>query len=151
MHAALAAIPIILCQTPQAQAEVIDDITLERLGSIDRIRLRFKGPVHYLRQARSSAGLVVNVYLQALDPEAFGPPTTIDEVKYSPMYAGFPPFKVRVRLDPACSPAPNPVCLVIQFQRSARYTVQPGGDRRSLLIDFVSDAGGRSPNAVKDR
>jgi len=150
LHAALA-IPIVLCQAPQAQAEVIDGIKLERLGSIDRIRLHFSGPVRYLRQARSADGLVANVYLQALEPETFGPPTTIDEVKFSPMYTGVPSFRVRVRLDPQCSPSPNPVCLMIQFQRASRYTIRPGDDRRALLLDFVSGAGGRSSNAVKDR
>src|SRR5215470_7167554 len=95
LRAVLTAIPIVLSQTPQAIAEVIDDITLERLGSVNRIRLRFTGPVHYLRQARSLDGTAANVYLQALEPEAFGPPATIDEVKHSPRFTGVPSFRVR--------------------------------------------------------
>jgi hypothetical protein len=150
LRAALAAIPLALCHAPQALAEVIDEIAIERPESAARVRLRFTGPVHYLRQARSADGAVANVYLQALEPEAFGPPTSIDEVKNSPTFAGVPSFRVRVRLDPRCDPAPNPVCLMIQFERAARYTIRLG-DRRSLLIEFASDVGGRSPNAAKER
>jgi hypothetical protein len=151
LRAALAAIPLALCLAPQALAEVIDEIVVERLGSAVRVRLRLTGPVHYLRQARSSDGVVANVYLQALEPALFGPPTSIDEVKYSPMFTGVPPFRTRVRLDPRCNPAPNPVCLMIQFERPARYTIRLGEDRRSLLLNFASDVGGRSPNAGKER
>ena len=84
LRAALAAIPVALCLAPQAFAEVIDDIAIERLDSATRIRLRFTGPVHYLRQAVSGDGGVANVYLQALDPEAFAATPAIDEVKHSP-------------------------------------------------------------------
>jgi hypothetical protein len=151
LRAALAAVPLALCLAPQALAEVIDEIAVERLESAARVRLRFTGPVHYLRQATSADGVVANVYLQALEPQAFGPPTNIDEVKASPKFAGVPPFRVRVRLDPRCDPAPNPVCLMIQFERPARYTIRLGEDRRSLLLNFASDAGGLSPNAAKGR
>jgi hypothetical protein len=151
LRAALAAIPVALCLAPQAFAEVIDDIAIERLDSATRIRLRFTGPVHYLRQAVSGDGGVANVYLQALDPEAFGATPAIDEVKHSPGGGSVPPFTVRVRLDPRCDPAPNPVCLFIQFDRAARYKVRLGEDRRSLLLEFASDVGGRSPNAGKER
>ncbi|HUL93336.1 MAG TPA: hypothetical protein VLV56_13410 [Burkholderiales bacterium] len=151
LRAALAAVPVILCHTPQALAEVIDEIALERLDSAARVRLRFTGPVHYLRQSVSADGGVANVYLQALDPEAFGVPSPIDEVRHSPGNAAVPPFTVRVRLDPRCDPAPNPVCIFIRFERAARYTVRLGEDRRSLLLDFASEAGSRSPSAGKER
>jgi hypothetical protein len=151
LRAALAAVPVVLCHAPQGLAEVIDDIALERLDSAVRVRLRFTGPVHYLRQAQSGDGMVASVYLTALEPEAFGAAPAIDEVKHSPGGASVPAFTVRVRLDPRCDPAPNPVCLFIRFERAVRYKVRLGEDRRSLLLDFVSGEGGRSPSAGKER
>lgn len=151
LRAALAAVPVILCHAPQALAEVIDEIALEQADSAPRVRLRFTGPVHYLRQAVSADGGVANVYLQGLDPQAFGVPSPIDEVKHSPGSAAVPPLTVRVRLGPQCDPAPNPVCIFIRFERAARYTVRLGEDRRSLLIDFAPEAGAPSPRTGKQR
>jgi hypothetical protein len=152
LRAALAAISVAASwQAPQALAEVIDDIAIEQIDSTARVRLRFTGPVHYLRQAVSGDGVVANVYLQALEPEAFGRPSAIDEVRHWPGSAVVPPFSVRVRRDPGCDAAPNPVCIFIRFERAARYRVRLGEDRRSLLLDFASEEGGRSPSAGKER
>lgn len=151
LHAALAAIPAALCLAPQAFAEVIDDIVFERIDSTVQVRLRFTGPVHYLRQAVSGDGAVANVYLQALEPETFGRASAIDEVKHSPGSAAIPPFTARVRLDPGCNAAPNPVCIFIRFERAARYQIRLGEDRRSLLLVFASDERGRPPSAAKER
>jgi hypothetical protein len=152
LRAALAAAPLAAAwHASPALAEVIDRIDIERVERAVQVRVRFTGRVHYLRQAVSADGGVANVYLQALDPEAFGVPSPIDEVKHSPGNAAVPPFSVRVRLDPRCDPAPNPVCIFIQIERAARYTIRLGEDGRSLLLDFSSEAGGRSPSAGKER
>jgi hypothetical protein len=149
---ALAALAVVaLLQSAPAVADVIDEIAFERIDSAVRVRVRFTGPVHYLRQTVSRDGRVTNVYLQALDRDTFGGSSVIDEVKHSPGNAAVPPFTVRARLDPGCDPAPNPVCIFIQFDRAARYRVRLGEDRRSLLIDFASEEGGRSPSAGKER
>jgi hypothetical protein len=152
LRAALAAIALAAswCGQP-ALAEVIDDIAIEQVGSAVRVRVRLTGPVHYLRHAVSGDGEVASVYLQALEPEAFGRPSAIDEVRRSPGSAVVPPFSVRVRLDPRCEAAPNPVCMFIRFERATRYRVRLGEDRRSLLLDFASEEGGRSPSAGKER
>lgn len=150
LRAALAAIPVALCLAQQALAEVIDRIDIERVEHATQVRVRFTGRVHYLRQAVSADGGVASVYLQALDPEAFGVPSPIDEVRHSPGNPVIPPFAVRVRLDPRCDPAPNPVCLFIRFERPARYTVRLGEDGRSLLLDFASEEEGRSPGTGKE-
>ena len=152
LRAALAAIPLAASWHAQpALAEVIDDIVFEQSDSTLQVRLRFTGPVHYLRQAVSADGVVANVYLQAIEPETFGRPSAIDEVKRSPGRAAVPPFTARVRRDPACDAAPNPVCIFIRFERAARYRVRLGEDRRSLLLVFASDEGGRPPSATKER
>jgi len=151
LRAALAAIPLALCHVPQAIAEVIDEIAIERSDSGVQLRLRFTGPVHYLRQAVSANGVVANVYLKALDPQAFGAVPPIDEVKRFPGDASVPPAEVRVRRDPRCDPTANPVCILIRFEHTARYKVRLGEDRRSLVVDFGPDARGRSPNAAKER
>jgi hypothetical protein len=152
LRAAVAVIPLAAAwHTPLALAEVVDRIDIDRVEHAAQVRVRFTGRVHYLRQAVSADGGVANVYLQALDPEAFGVPSPIDEVKYSPGNAAVPPLTVRVRLDPRCDPAPNPVCIFIQFERAARYRIRLGEDRRSLLIDFSSEEEGRSPSTGKER
>jgi hypothetical protein len=151
LRAAIAAIPLAAWHAQPALAEVIDDIVFEQVDSALQVRLRFTGPVHYLRQAVSADGVVANVYLQALEPETFGRPSAIDEVKHSPGRAAVPPFTARVRLDPGCDAAPNPVCIFIRFERAARYRVRLGEDRRSLLLVFASDEGGRPPSAGKER
>lgn len=152
LRAALAAIPVAASwHAPQALAQVIDSIEIERPEAAARVRVRFTGPMHYLRQAVSADGVVANVYLQGLDPESFGGAPAIDEVKHSPGAGSIPPFTVRVRLDPRCDPAPNPVCIFIRFERAVRYKVRLGEDRRSLLLDFASEEEGLSPGPGKER
>ncbi len=135
--------------TPPVIAEVIDDIAIERHGLEAKVRLRLTGPVHYLRDYSSASGDSVNVYLQALAPENFGDRSGPDEVKRSPESALVPRFTVRVTLDPRCGPAPQPVCIVIRFDRAVRHQIRLGEDRRSLLLDLplVSDGEGGQPTA----
>jgi len=146
-----ALVAVVLLQAAPAAADVIDEIAIERVDSATRVRVRFTGPVHYLRQAVSADGVVANVYLQGLDPESFGGVPAIDEVKHSPGAASVPPFTVRVRLDPRCDPAPNPVCIFIRFERAVRCQIRLGEDRRSLLLDFpaTTDEKRRSPSTNK--
>lgn len=148
LSAALATV-LLAAAWPRALAEVIDEIAVERLDSAMRVRVRFTGRVHYLRQAVSRDGAVANVYLQALDREALAGPSAIEEVKHWPGSEAVPPFTVRVRLDPGCDPAPNPVCIFFQFERAARYRIRLGEDRRSLWLDFASAEEGRSPSPGK--
>ena len=151
-HAAFGA--IFACASlvsPSALATVIDEMVIERHDSTERVRLRLTGPVHYIRDYVSTKGEIVNVYLQALAPLAPGEGPFPDEVKYSPGHARIPPFTVRVSLDPRCEPVPNPVCVLIQFERPVRCRVRLGEDRRSLLLDFASEEEGRSPSSGKER
>jgi len=134
---------------PSVLAEVIDDIAIERHGLEARVRLRLTEPVHYVRDYSSASGDSVNVYLQALAPENFGDRSAPDEVKRSPKSALVPRFTVRVILDPRCDAVPQPVCIVIRFERATRYRIRLGEDRRSLLLDLplVSDGQGGLPTA----
>lgn len=135
--------------SPPVLAGVIDDIAIERHGPGARVRLRLTGPVHYIRDYSSANGDSVNVHLQALAPENFGDRSAPDEVKRSPESALVPRFTVRVTLDPRCDPAPQPVCIVIRFDRPVRHRIRLGEDRRSLLLDLplVSDGQGGPPTA----
>jgi hypothetical protein len=103
--------------------------------------------VHLLRFYSSEQGKIVHVQLQALAPENFGAGPFPDEVKRSPENLLVPRFSVRVTLDPRCDPAPNPVCMIIQFERATRARVRLGEDRRSLLLDLESAGEGDSPAA----
>ena len=130
---------------PLTYAAVIDDIAVEQHDSAARVRLRLTSPVHFLRYYSSEQGRIVYVQLQALAPENFGAGPFPDEVKRSPKSALVPRFRVRVSLDPRCDPAPNPVCMTIQFERATKARVRLGEDRRSLLLDFESAGEGDSP------
>jgi len=132
---------------PTALAEVIDDIAIEQLAAGTRVRLRLTGPVGFLRDYASADGRTVSVYLQALAPENFSGASPADEVKRSPPRWPGPRFTVRVNLDPHCDPAPNPVCVVIEFERTVRSRIRLGEDRRSLLVDLESEGKRDTPPA----
>jgi len=122
--------------SPLALAAVIDEITVERGAEASRVRVRLTGPVHYLRDYASKNGELVNVQLEALAPLSPGEAPFPDEVKSFRGEGSIPPFTVRVSLDPRCEPVPNPVCVLIQYERPVSSRVRLGEDRRSLLLDF---------------
>jgi hypothetical protein len=147
----LAVLPVAASlHAPPALAEVIDDITIGRHKSGTQVRLRFTGPMHYIRDYAPADGRTVNVYLQTLAPENFSGSLPADEVKQSPQGSAAPRFTVRVSLDPRCDAAPNPVCIVIRFERPVRCQVRLGEDRRSLLLDLEPGRKGDPPTA-KDK
>jgi hypothetical protein len=134
-----------------ALAVIIDEIGVERVDAGARVRVRLTGPVHYIRDYASSNGELVNVQLEALAPLAPGGAPFPDEVKRFPGDGSIPPFTVRISLDPRCEPVPNPVCILIQYERPVRSRVRLGEDRRSLLLDFptTNDEKTRPPSAKK--
>ena len=152
MHKLLRKVPAALAvaaslHAPTALSGVIDDIAIEQLAKGTRVRLSLTGPVGFLRDYASADGRTVSVYLQALAPENFSGAPSADEVKRSPQRGPGPRFTVRVNLDPRCDPAPNPVCMVIEFERTVRSRIRLGEDRRSLLIDLESEGKRDTPPA----
>ena len=136
-----------------ARAAVIDEIAVERGDAGPRIRVRLTGPVHYIRDYASKNGELVNVQLEALAPLAPGQAPFPDEVKFFRGEGSIPAFTVRISLDPRCEPVPNPVCVLIQYERPVRSRVRLGEDRRSLLLDFptIPDEKKRPPSADKNK
>jgi hypothetical protein len=136
-----------------APAAVVDEITVERHDGAPRVRLRLTSPVHYIRDYASKNGELVNVQLEALAPLAPGEGPFPDEVKRFPGNGPIPPFTARVSLDPRCEPVPNPVCILIQYDRPVASRVRLGEDRRSLLLDFptTTDDRKRSPSTDKKK
>jgi hypothetical protein len=126
-----------------ARAEVIDEIAVVHRDSIASIELRLTGPVRYLRHYPAELGEAVVVILEAPTPETFDVTSPLDEVKRGPKNSGAPRFTVRVSLKRACSPAPNPVCLTLAFERPVRYRVRLGEDRRVVVVDLLPQ--GREP------
>jgi hypothetical protein len=122
-----------------AQAEVIDEIAIVRHDGIASIELRLTGPVRYLRHYPAERGEAVVVILEAPTPGTFGASPAIDEVKRSPKSGAVPGFTARVSLNQACSPALNPVCITLGFERPVRFRVHPGKDRRVVVIDLLTD------------
>jgi len=142
---------VALLRPVPAVAGTIDEIVTERHDSTTSVRLRLTGPVHYIRDYASSNGELVNLQLEALAPLAPGEAPFPGEVKRFPGDGSIPPFTVRISLDPRCEPVPNPVCILIQYERPVRSQVRLGEDRRSLLLDFPTtpDEKRRSPGANK--
>jgi hypothetical protein len=134
-----------------AVAGVIEEIAVERGDAAPRVRVRLTGPVHYIRDYSSKNGELVNVQLEALAPLAPGDAPFPDEVKRFPGDGSIPPFTVRISLDPRCELVPNPVCVLIQYERPVHSRVRLGEDRRSLLLDFPTapDEKRRPPSANK--
>lgn len=151
MRGARAAFVIGTLWAVPALAAIIDEIGVERVDAGARVRVRLTGPVHYIRDYASSNGELVNVQLEALAPLAPGGAPFPDEVKRFPGDGSIPPFTVRISLDPRCEPVPNPVCVLIQYERPVRSRVRLGEDRRSLLLDFptTNDGKTRPPSAKK--
>ena len=141
MHALPAVLLAGLFAARPVGADVIDEIAVVRHDSIASIELRLTGPVRYLRHYPAERGEAVVVILEAPTPETFDETSPIDEVKRSPKNAGVPRFTVRVSLNRACSPAPNPVCLTLGFERAVRYRVHLGKDRRVVVVDLLQDGG----------
>lgn len=152
MRGVLAALlALALLRATTAVGEVIDDIAIERHDSLARVRLRLTGPVHYIRQTISADGETASIYLQALAPGPFDARPVPDEVKHSRKSASVPGFTVRVSLDPRCDPAPNPICIVIRFDRAIRYEIRLGEDRRSLILDLPFASEGEGVSTVREK
>ena len=152
LHAALSASFALACLVPaSAGAAFIDEIAVERSDAGSRIRVRLTGPVHYIRDYASKNGELVNVQLEALAPLAPGEAPFPDEVKVFRGDGSIPAFTVRISLDPRCEPVPNPVCVLIQYERPVRSHVRLGEDRRSLLLDFPTTPSDkrRTPSSEK--
>ncbi len=116
--------------------EVIDEIAVEAHDATARIRLHLTTPVRYLGHQPAEFGENVRVVLQAMAPENLGGSFVPEEVKRSPKDARVAPFTVRVSLDPACDPTPNPICIAIRFERATHFRIRLGRDRRSLLLEL---------------
>jgi len=152
VRALLAALSGAVLAAPNASAEVLDRITVERHDGGTTIRVRLTGAVHYIRHYPAEAGQIVVVDLDALEPEAFAGEAGIDDVKRAPKGAPPPSFSVRATVGQACSPTANPVCLTIRFERRVRYRVHLGEDRRSVVLELpVGDGETRSSGTGGDK
>ena len=122
-----------------ARADVIDEIALARHDDVASIELRLTGPVRYLQHYPAERGEAVVIVLEAPTPDTFGETPPVDEVKKGPRGERVPRFTVRVSLNQACSPAPNPVCITVGFERPVRYRVHLGRDRRVIVVDLLAE------------
>lgn len=121
-----------------AAAQLIDDIEAHTDQGVTEIRLQFSVPVRYVKHFPAERGELVKLYLQAL---AVG---GIDEIeletyKRTRSEPLAPPFKVFYTTVRNCFAVPDPVCLDIQFNQPARYTIRAGDDGRSILLHVLPD------------
>lgn len=133
-HLVIKRIPLLcallaLCALPlYAEAQPLDDVSLEykEQGVVATIRLT--GPVQYLSHFPASHGKTLEIFYERI-PGATSDEVWMDnEVRKSPPSGLIPGFTVTSR-DQQTKPR-----LVIEFSREAEYSVAAGKDNRSLLI-----------------
>jgi hypothetical protein len=118
-----------------AVTRLMEDIEIEGKDGSAQVKIGFTVPLNYLRHFPASQGEILNVFLQPTSPaglrETLGHPFQ-DEVRRSPRSALLPCFTVTY-VQPR-GVQQDPVQLVIQFDRSVTYRLQPGTDGRSLVL-----------------
>ena len=124
--------------TAPTAAQLIDDIEAHTDQGVTEIRLQFSVPVRYIKHFPQERGQLVKLYLQAL---AIGGIDEIELETYKRTQAAplTPPFKVLYTTVRNCFAVPDPVCLDIQFNQPAHYTIRAGEDGRSILLHVLPD------------
>lgn len=116
-----------------AQAQPLEDVSLEyqQQGVVATIRL--SGPIQYLRHFPESHGKTLEIYYNRVQDAANSEVWLDNETRKSPPSGLIPGFTVTTR-DQLSAPR-----LLIEFSREAEYSVALGKDNRSLLITIRPD------------
>lgn len=126
-----------------ANAQPLEDVSLEYQSQGIVATIRLSGPVHYLRHFPESRGKTLEIYYERVLDATNNEVWVDNEVRHSPPSTLIPDFTVTTR-DQQTQPR-----LVIEFSREAEFSVAPGKDYRSLLVIVRPDkqlaAGGPLP------
>jgi tetratricopeptide (TPR) repeat protein len=125
---------------PPAQAAVLDEIELLRVGADAVVRIRFAIRVQYLRHTLIGTE-AANVFVQFGGPPAA---TTTDEQLRIPPSATFPGVTVVYPLQVSTPP----FRVVVRFSQPTKFTVRPAGPN---AIDVVVSGAGAQVGAARAR
>ena len=114
-------------------AQPLDDVSLEFQSQGVVATIRLTGPVQYLRHFPESHGKTLEIYYDRVKDATSNEAWVDNEERKSPPTSLIPGFKVTTR-DQQTSPK-----LVIEFTREAEFSVEPGKDKRSLLVTIRPD------------
>jgi len=115
-----------------ANAQPLEDVTLEFQDQGVVATISLSGPVQYLSHTPQSHGKTLEIFYNRVQG-ASGEKWADNEERNSPASRLIPGFKVITR-DQQTKPK-----LVVEFTREAEYSVAPGKDGRSLLITIRPD------------
>jgi len=111
-----------------ANAQPLDDVSLEFQDQGVVATIRLSGPVRYVSHFPESHGKTLEIYYERVSGATSNELWVDNEVRNSPPSGLIPSFTVTSR-DQKTKPR-----LVIEFSREAEYSVAAGKDNRSLLI-----------------
>ncbi|MBI4808454.1 MAG: hypothetical protein HY799_05880 [Nitrosomonadales bacterium] len=116
-----------------ADAQPLDDVTLEFQDQGVVATIRLTGPVQYVSHLPQSHGKTLEIFYNRVPGANANEKWADNEVRNSPTSRLIPGFTVTTR-DQQSKPK-----LVIEFSREAEYSVAAGKDNRSLLITIRPD------------
>ncbi|MBI5889523.1 MAG: hypothetical protein HZB47_02450 [Nitrosomonadales bacterium] len=114
-----------------ANAQPLDDVSLEYQNQGVVATIRMTGPVQYLRHFPESHGNTLEIYYDRVAGATSNEAWTDGESRKSPPTNLIPGFTVTTR-DQQTKPK-----LVIEFSGEAEYSVAAGKDKRSLLVTIL--------------
>lgn len=112
-----------------AQAQPLDDVSLEFQDSGVVATIRLTGAVRYLNHFPASHGDQLEIFYERIKGSGSDEKWIDNEVRKSPPSSLIPSFTVVTRGQQTDKPK-----LVINFSREAEYSVAPGKDNQSFLI-----------------
>lgn len=139
-HVALLALLCGFCNA--AFAQPLEDISMQQVGGKAVVSINLSGPVHYLRNAPSQNGQLLEIFYERLPEASPAEPWRDNETLKSPPTPLLPGFTVTTS---GQSVQPK---LVVVFARPVDYSVSPGRDGRSFLLIFNVDPGNASPGVA---
>jgi len=116
-----------------AEAQPLDDVTLEYQSSGIVATIRMTEPVQYWRHYPDKRGRMLEIYYDSAPAASIHETWVDNEVRKSPPSILIPSFTVTTA-DQHGKPK-----LVVEFSRDAEYTVAQGKDNRSLAITIKPD------------
>ncbi len=117
-----------------ANAQPLDEVSLEYQSQGIVATIRLTGPVQYLRHFPESHGKTLEIYYDRIQDATSTEAWADDEIRKSPPSSLIPGFTVTTRDQSTKQPK-----LVIEFAREAEFSVAAGKDSRSLLITIRPD------------
>lgn len=117
-----------------ADAQPLDDVSLEYQSQGIVATIHLTGPVQYLRHFPESHGNTLEIYYERLQDPTNAEAWADNELRKSPPSKLIPAFTVTSRDQSTKQPK-----LVVEFEREAEFSVAAGKDNRTLLITIRPD------------